>query len=45
MLVKWIEEQVGFMAPVSVFPGEDEMQALACGGIRVLSGAESAKTY
>ena len=45
MLVKWIEEQVGFMAPVRLYPGEDEMQALACGGIRVLSGTESAKTY
>ncbi|MBU7007681.1 butyrate kinase [Phosphitispora fastidiosa] len=44
-LVKWIEERVGFMAPVRLYPGEDEMQALACGGIRVLSGAESAKTY
>ncbi len=45
LLVKWIEERVGFIAPVRVYPGEDEMHALACGGIRVLSGDESAKTY
>ncbi len=45
MLVKWIEDRVGFIAPVRVYPGEDEMEALAAGGLRVLSGAEKAKTY
>ncbi|WP_418792396.1 butyrate kinase [Phosphitispora sp. TUW77] len=45
MLVKWIEDRVGFIAPVKTYPGEDEMLALACGGIRVLSGSESVKTY
>jgi butyrate kinase len=45
MLVEWIEERVGFIAPVRVYPGEDEMEALAAGGLRVLSGTEEAKTY
>ena len=33
------------MAPVVVFPGEDELRALAEGGIRVLSGEETPKEY
>ena len=45
MLVNWIKERVGFIAPVRVYPGEDEMHALACGGLRVLSGVENAKSY
>ncbi len=45
MLVNWIEERVGFLAPVKVYPGEDEMAALAAGGLRVLRGLEAAKIY
>lgn len=45
MLVNWITERVDFIAPVLVYPGEDEMEALAAGGIRVLQGREAAKTY
>ena len=33
------------MADVLVYPGEDELQALAEGAIRVLSGEETAKNY
>ena len=44
-LMGWISEYVSFIAPVTVYPGEDEMQALAQGGIRVLKGEEEAKTY
>ncbi len=29
IMVDWIKERVGFIAPVQVFPGEDEMWALA----------------
>lgn len=36
---------IGFIASVKVYPGEDELKALADGGARVLSGAESAKIY
>ncbi|MCX7817442.1 MAG: butyrate kinase [Syntrophales bacterium] len=45
MLINWIEDRVKFIAPVFVFPGEDEMQALAEGGLRVLSGEEKVAEY
>lgn len=45
MLVDWITERVSFIAPVLVFPGEDEMRALAMGALRVLRGEEKAKEY
>lgn len=45
VLMGWIEEYVGFLAPVHVYPGEDEMLALAQGAMRVLSGKEVAKVY
>lgn len=45
LLVEWIEERVKFIAPVLVYPGEDEMEALAAGGLRVLTGTEEAKQY
>ena len=43
--VSWIEESVSFIAKVYTYPGEDEMQALAEGGLRVLRGGEKAKIY
>jgi butyrate kinase len=43
--VDWIRERVEFIAPVIVYAGEDEMLALAEGGLRVLSGEENAKEY
>jgi butyrate kinase len=45
MLVEWIKERVSFIAPVYVFPGEDELKALAEGALRVLSGEERPKEY
>ncbi len=36
---------VDWIAPVTVYPGEDEMVALAEGAWRVLTGAEEAKEY
>jgi butyrate kinase len=44
-LVKWIEERVRFIAPVHVFPGEDEMKSLALGALRVLRGEEKVMEY
>ena len=41
----YIRERVEFIAPVVVYPGEDEMLSLALGGLRVLRGEEQAKTY
>jgi butyrate kinase len=40
-----ITRKVRFIAPVLIFPGEDEMEALTLGGLRVLSGEEDAKHY
>lgn len=44
-LVGWIKERVEFIGMVKVYPGEDEMIALAEGGLRVLRGEEQAKEY
>lgn len=44
-IVELITERVAFIAPVIVYPGEDELLALAQGGLRVLNGQEQAKTY
>jgi butyrate kinase len=40
-----IREHVEFIAPVIVYPGENEMESLALGGLRVMRGEESAKVY
>lgn len=45
MFTDWIKELVGFIADVYVYPGEDELTALAEGGLRVLKGEEEAKEY
>ncbi len=45
LLTGWIKDRVRFVAPVLVFPGEDEMQALAEGALRVLTGAEKPQEY
>ncbi len=44
-LVEKITEDCGFIAPVSAYPGEFEMEAMAAGAIRVLTGAEEPKVY
>lgn len=41
----WVEERVKFISDVTVYPGEDELMALAEGGLRVLRGEEEAKLY
>lgn len=45
MMVQWITERVEFLAPVMILPGENEMEALALGALRVLKGEEEAKVY
>lgn len=45
MLTRWIRERVGFIAPVEVLPGENEMQSLAFGVLRVLRGEEKAHHF
>lgn len=41
----YITERVGFIAPVKVYAGEDEMRALAMNGLMVLKGEIAAKNY
>jgi butyrate kinase len=43
--VEWITERVSWIAPVKLYPGEDEMTALAEAGLRILRGEEQAKEY
>jgi butyrate kinase len=40
-----IKQRVDKLAPVHVFPGEDEMLALVGGALRVLRGEEQAAGY
>ena len=44
-MVNFISEKVSFIAPIVVYPGEDEMLALAQGVLRVLTGKEEVKEY
>lgn len=44
-VIAGLKERVGFIAPVTVYPGEDELLALAQGALRVLSKEEAAKEY
>jgi butyrate kinase len=44
-LIDSITQRVKFIAPVMIFPGEDEMEALTLGALRVLAGEEKAKEY
>ncbi|MFP4604786.1 MAG: butyrate kinase [Bacteroidales bacterium] len=45
LLVDYVRNMVEFLAPLSVYPGEDEMQALAMNGLRVLKGETKPKVY
>ena len=44
-LVNTLREYISFLGPVSVVPGEFEMEALAAGARRVLAGQEIIKEY
>ncbi len=45
MLTGWVTERVSFLAPVLLFPGEEEMRTLAEAAHRVLEGEVNPKTY
>jgi len=45
MITSGIKEYVEFLAPVFIYPGEDEMRALEEGALRVLRGEEEIKDY
>jgi butyrate kinase len=42
-LVRKLRKYIRWIAPITVYPGEDELQALADGIFRVLNGEEQAK--
>jgi len=44
-MISYIRNMVGFIAPVFVYPGEDEMYALATNGLMVMKGEIEPKIY
>ncbi|MDP3387038.1 MAG: butyrate kinase, partial [Eubacteriales bacterium] len=40
-----IKDRVAFLAPIEIIPGENEMESLSMGTLRVLTGVESANEY
>mgnify|MGYP001334108987 CR=1 FL=1 len=40
-----IAERVQFIADIAIVPGEEELESLALGALRVLTGEEQEKTY
>lgn len=45
MMTNWIQERVEFIAPVHIHAGENELESLVLGTIRVLDGKEEARIY
>lgn len=45
VITSLIKKRVEFIAPVEIMPGENEMESLALGTLRVLNGEEEAKEY
>ncbi len=44
-LISLLKEYISFLAPIDVYPGAFEVEALAAGGLRVLRGEETARIY
>ena len=44
-LEKYIKKKAGFIAPVFIYPGEDELEALAMNALRVARGEVEVKEY
>lgn len=45
MITGWIKKRVTFIAPVEIVPGENELESLTLGILRVLKGEEEAYEY
>jgi butyrate kinase len=45
MMTDWVIDRVKFIAPVEVVPGENELEALALGTLRVLRSEETAREF
>jgi butyrate kinase len=44
-LTSLLNSQVGWIAPIEIYPGEDELQALAEGALRVLRHEEEPQHF
>ena len=44
-IVEYIREHCGFIAPVEVYPGENELEALVMNALVVLRGVITPKVY
>jgi len=44
-LVDYITKKVSFIAPIEVYPGEEEMRPLALGALRIMNNEEKAKEF
>ncbi len=44
-IVSEVTKKVKFIAPIYVVPGEEELESLAFGALRVITGEEKAKIY
>ncbi len=44
-VIEELTKRAGWIAPITVYPGEDELLALAQGAIRAITGEEEAKEY
>lgn len=44
-VIDYFKESAGFIAPITVYPGEDELLALTQGALRVMNGEEEAMKY
>lgn len=45
ILMNMLKERVEFIAPITVYPGENELEALAFGALRYLNNEESCQVY
>lgn len=45
MLTGMIADYVNFIAPIRIMPGENELESLAAGALRILKGEETAESY
>jgi butyrate kinase len=45
MITDMVKEKVSFIAPVAVYPGENEMESLTLGALRILREEEVAREY
>jgi butyrate kinase len=45
MITEWVSKRVKFIAPVKIVAGENELESLALGALRVLRGEEEAHEF